>query len=376
MQGRLHLYHPKRRLTLFEAQPNGPREPQPNALLFIGGMYDNFLNPKYVSDIAISLASEKWSVFHVQLSSAGTQFGMSSLDKDIEQIHVAVDFIRNYVRESWSGSMKKEDGNVVLMGHSTGCQDTLHYLTAPVQPGTIRATVQGAILQAPASDRETILQTVRESEAANEAYENLLAHVKTIPEEQWSQSILPFSWTRQFFGPVPMSMTRFMSLASPGSPTSPGTDDLFSSDLDDKHLAKTFGAIGDSQIYSVSKNTTLTSAHSRKPQLLVLMSGSDEYVPQSIDKHQLLSRWRVATKRAGRAELHPSSGIISGANHAVEGNDAVAKAAKTDLIRCVKEYLHSVCPIGNVEATDALDMSSVQDALDVPLLVANEKNKL
>ena len=42
------------------------------------------------------------------------------------------------------------------MGHSTGCQDVIHYLTSP--PSNVykapREPVVGGILQAPASDRE------------------------------------------------------------------------------------------------------------------------------------------------------------------------------------------------------------------------------
>ena len=41
------------------------------------------------------------------------------------------------------------------MGHSTGSQDVMHYLTSPYSPSSkIRTKVQGGILQAPASDRE------------------------------------------------------------------------------------------------------------------------------------------------------------------------------------------------------------------------------
>lgn len=40
---------------------------------------------------------------------------------------------------------------VVVMGHSTGSQDVIHYLSH--NPAS-RASVQGGIMQAPASDRE------------------------------------------------------------------------------------------------------------------------------------------------------------------------------------------------------------------------------
>lgn len=41
---------------------------------------------------------------------------------------------------------------VVIMGHSTGSQDVIHYLTSP-SPSP-RPKVDGGIMQAPASDRE------------------------------------------------------------------------------------------------------------------------------------------------------------------------------------------------------------------------------
>jgi hypothetical protein len=52
------------------------------------------------------------------------------------------------VRELRAGIKK-----VVFMGHSTGSQDVIHYLTSPSDL-TSRPGVEGGIMQAPASDRE------------------------------------------------------------------------------------------------------------------------------------------------------------------------------------------------------------------------------
>lgn len=102
MDVRLHTYHPTRSLLLLEYIPTSTSTPRsklsqpPNVLLFIGGMYDNFRSPLYVDDIAALFPSDvadptdatesvgqRWSVFHVQLSSAGRAFGIGGLDRDV-----------------------------------------------------------------------------------------------------------------------------------------------------------------------------------------------------------------------------------------------------------------------------------------------------
>ena len=104
MDVRLHTYHPTRVLLLLEyiptststSTPKSTLSQPPNVLLFIGGMYDNFRSPRYVDDIAKLFprdvagiggvgddVAQKWSVFHVQLSSAGRAFGIGGLDRDV-----------------------------------------------------------------------------------------------------------------------------------------------------------------------------------------------------------------------------------------------------------------------------------------------------
>jgi len=94
MDVRLHTYSPRRTLNLCEyiprqdlTQPRQGQHQPPNVLLFIGGMYDNFRSPKYVDDLAALFPrdepAQKWSVFHVQLSSAGKCFGLVDLNRDV-----------------------------------------------------------------------------------------------------------------------------------------------------------------------------------------------------------------------------------------------------------------------------------------------------
>ena len=74
--------------------------------------------------------------------------------------------------------------------------------------------------------------------------------------------MLSIALTMKFgYATTPISCQRFLSIASPESPQSPAEDDLFSSDLGDEQLAKTFGMIGQGGLL--------------RHKLMVLMSGAD-----------------------------------------------------------------------------------------------------
>ena len=82
-----------------------------------------------------------------------------------------------------------------------------------------------------------------------------------------------------------ISCRRFLSLVSPGNPQAPAERDLFSSDLGNEQLAKTFGIIGQRALL--------------RHKLMVLMPGADQSVPDWVDKEDLLARWNNATDRNG-----------------------------------------------------------------------------
>jgi len=75
------------------------------------------------------------------MRSSYTGFGYSSLANDAADISSLVTYLRTL------GKTK-----IVLLGHSTGCQDCLEYTDRAKYPS--RAAVDGYILLAPVSDRE------------------------------------------------------------------------------------------------------------------------------------------------------------------------------------------------------------------------------
>lgn len=68
--------------------------------------------------------------------------------------------------------------------------------------------------------------------------------------------------------------------------------------------------------------------------LLILHSGDDEYVPESVNKEALVNNWRKLCKPGIASEL---SGTILGANHRVE-----EPGAEEWLCNTVTKFLHSI----------------------------------
>ncbi|KAG9824819.1 DUF1749-domain-containing protein, partial [Aureobasidium melanogenum] len=114
-----------------------------NLLLWIGGLTDTYHSVDYVYQLAKSLP-KTWSLAQTNLSSAGSGWGTSSLSQDVNEISSLVHHFRT------QGKQK-----IVIMGHSTGCQDCLHYFASEDKRGD-RAAVDGVVLQASVSDREAI----------------------------------------------------------------------------------------------------------------------------------------------------------------------------------------------------------------------------
>ncbi|EXJ93879.1 hypothetical protein A1O1_02272 [Capronia coronata CBS 617.96] len=338
METILHIYHPKRNLLLLEyankstnfdpstGTGTGIQEPS-NVLLFVGGLYDNFRSPAYIEDVAAlfprDFENQKWRVMHVQMSSSGRTFGLYDLDRDVDEISTAITYIRSSITHS-------PDTPVVLMGHSTGCQDLIHYLsTSTSSPSPSRPRISGAIFQAPVSDREAIMDGVHSDPATRQSYEACLAIATSTPTQHHATTILPIHVSKLCLGSAPLSIARFLSLASPGSPDSPGMDDYYSSDLSDARLSDTFGRIGS------SRGTAKT--------VMFLPSGSDEHVPMSIDKEFLLSRWKRAVEADGAASVSQYSRVIRNALHDISGSSIEARTARlVDMRGSVLRYLDEV----------------------------------
>jgi hypothetical protein len=313
---------------------------KPHSLLFVGGLGDGMATTSYMSALVYALQPTQWSLFTINLTSSYQAWGLGHLDRDTTEIAQCIEYVNEYKQAKFGGG-----GKVVLMGHSTGSQDVLHYLYRS-NPHTslssfdkdlqhmMRPAIDGAIMQAPVSDREAIHWVLEKGiggKAASDcraAYEKLIAIAQEEARNNRAcDTLLPLDITSQLGYPAshPVSCRRFLSLVSPDSPNTPQEDDLFSSDISDEQLDKTFGMIHERALL--------------RYKLLVMPSGADQAVPDWIDKAKLLARWQKAADRNGSAQIWDTenSGPIPNASHALSNDDQAEP--RQYLVEKVQNYL-------------------------------------
>ncbi|KAK3942994.1 hypothetical protein QBC46DRAFT_53720 [Diplogelasinospora grovesii] len=278
-----------------------------NALIFIGGLGDGPLGVPYVRTIAESLSSSSsssWSVFELLLSSSYSGFGFGSLRQDVEEIAAFVAYLR---------SVDDERKKIVLMGHSTGCQDCMEYAKRSSDPAAaadsgilLIPAVDGFILQGPVSDREALGMMAKggrlpenEVQEWQQKLETSLRFAKDkIDKGEGGQDIImPRAMLPRDTFTTPITAYRWWSLAAVG-----GDDDYFSSDLADERVAEIWGSL-------------------RQP-VLIVPSAQDEHVPRDIDVGELMERWKRA---CGPRIASSRSAMIPDANHRVD-NDPTGRA--------------------------------------------------
>lgn len=279
----------------------GPQDYQPeNFVIFIGGLADGFLTVPYVTPLALEVESAlgpKWVVVQALISSSYLQFGFGSVQRDAEELGQLVEYLRTH-----RGSSKSK---VVLMGHSTGCQDTIEYISKfsmSLGFNKLKA-LDGAILQAPISDAEAFREF-----GAKDSLEYYLNLAKKYIEEGKPDELLPIGASKLTFG-APCTAYRFHSFAGER-----GDDDYFSSYLTSEDYDKSFGVI--------------------KTPLLVLFSGSDEFVPARVNKDELVQKWQASTPAQFWSK---HSKVVRGATHNVGAKSE--KGAEADVINTVIAFL-------------------------------------
>ncbi|KAG9246927.1 hypothetical protein BJ878DRAFT_495105 [Calycina marina] len=333
------LHHYTETLTTFEYTAGGVSKP--HSFLFVGGLGDGLATTEYMADVVRALEPTPWSLFTLNLSSAYNQWGLGHLDRDTDEVAECLRYIQDYKKSEF------DDSKIVLMGHSTGSQVVLHYLYKP-NPHTStpawdpnlehvkRPVLDGAIMQAPVSDRHAIQLVMEEGwlgktpAEVQAVYRQLEAMAKdALRRKEPLDLIAPLALTSQIgYGTVPLSFRRLSSLVSFSSPQKPGEDDLFSSDLSDEQLAETFGNVQSQGLL--------------RDRLVVLYSGADQSVPDFVNKEYLMRRWRISANRGGKVQVWDDefSGVIPGASHALS-NDDQAEPRK-DLVRRVSGYLNRI----------------------------------
>ncbi|KUJ07466.1 DUF1749-domain-containing protein [Mollisia scopiformis] len=246
-----------------------------------------------------------WTLAQVHLSSSYTGWGTSSLQKDVKELFKCVSYFRGI-----------KSGKIVLMGHSTGCQDVMEYLTGPGHE--TRVPVDGSIIQAPVSDREAICMSMKP-----ELYKHSCEAAQKMVDAGEGDEILPSKATNNTFG-IPVTAKRWLSLLSPNHD---GDDDYFSSDLKDEQLMKSFGSLP------------------AGVPLCILVSGSDEHMAPSIDKAVLVKRWVEIVKKGKGVVDEGYSGVVKGATHNLAGDQ---EEVVLGLVGSVLGFLAGISPHSNL----------------------------
>jgi len=298
--GTVHKYN--RKLITFEhARPSSSTD-APNTILWIGGLGDGLLTVSYPTSIAESLPPT-WSLAEVLLRSSYNGWATGRLSRDARELGECV----RYFRELRPGK------KIVLMGHSTGCQDIMEYLVGPDAKN--HPPIDGAILQGGVSDRQA-WEDMSRSEEEKKGLEEIVETAKRMIEEGDEKAIVPLKGNRvaQELG-APVTAYRTYSLLAKG-----GDDDYFSSDLEDEVLKSTFGKI--------PANTSMC----------FLLGGEDPYIPASIDRPALIQRWTRLVREGGGAVDDTNSGIVVGASHNLNGDpDNVVKDLVNRVVRFVQK---------------------------------------
>ncbi|MCJ1385319.1 hypothetical protein MMC17_008441 [Xylographa soralifera] len=279
--GSLHRY--SSHLVAFEYASNVTEDSSPtgvHTLLFIAGLSDGLHTVPFTVPLARSLPPS-WRFVQPLLSSSYAGWGTSSLDRDVQELVQCINYILTL----------RPKGKIVMIGHSTGCQDIMHYLLSPLGKAEApRPQLAGGILQAGVSDRESMVMLL-----PTDLYNSSVRLAQSYVKEGRAEDVLPMAAIAGFMN-VPISASRWLALASP-PPAHDGEDDYFSSDLPYDRLKETFGRIGS------------TGTH-----IQILFGERDQYVPRSVDKKRMVEKWERVI-RGGGGVVDKDSGIVMGANH-------------------------------------------------------------
>lgn len=276
MDGCLYLY--RKRLAAFEFASDARVE---CAVVFIGGLTDGLLSSPYVPPLARALR-ENGTATLVQplLTSSYGGFGISSLDTDANEILELLRYL----------GAKRGFTKFVLIGHSTGCQDIVHFFRK--HGGTPEAAaVHGAVLQGPVSDREAMRSKFAEDGDPSVSKEVLSEAAKMIRDGRGNMPMKDWLCYDRF----PISAERLWSLCGEKLTL----DDMFSSDLTDDELRQ-----------------ALTLPAGKWPErVIIAQSMNDEYIPPHVDKERLASR---ISKMIPKSEI-----LLIPDVHAVAGEEGI-----------------------------------------------------
>jgi Protein of unknown function (DUF1749) len=278
MNGRLVMYAPG--LVCFEMTggdgPTSAEQPPKNVVILLGGLSDGLWPTPYTLPLGKAINALPWKLVQPIISSSYMGFGHGTLDRDVKEIDQLIEYYLKICAES--------EVTFGIIGHSTGCQDICHYL----RHGRYRDHVTVAVLQAPVSDRELV-------EDDDPLHQQHVAIAQRAQEQHRSggnfdgYDPLDEMMPRNAFW-APITIRRWIDLKTVG-----GADDYFSSDFKDDQLRERLHHV--TSMFRAPAGATI-----RCRQVLVVWSGADEYVPNTVDGEALLQRL-VQAMRSDQAAL-------------------------------------------------------------------------
>lgn len=91
-----------------------PETAKNTTILFIGGMESHLLFPLFVRELLQKIDFARFAQVNIR---SHPYFGFYSLNDDFYDIVITIEYIK-----------KLYDGDIILMGHSTGCQSIMHFI--------------------------------------------------------------------------------------------------------------------------------------------------------------------------------------------------------------------------------------------------------
>jgi pimeloyl-ACP methyl ester carboxylesterase len=253
----------------------------PVKVICIGGLTDGLNACPWIFKMSAACQASGWNMIQPLLSSSYLGYGTGSLQRDTEEIVALIEHVVS----------QHACEKVVLVGHSTGCQNAIHFLrNAATQ---VRSRVVAVVLQAPVSDQEAGEMEPDQPQWLRHAREECARHGEAACVEILMPMHMHYS---------PITVSRFLALHERY-----GADDMFSSYLTDDELSERLNCFEHS--FPSTQVTDMESTPCPRIPVLVAFSMADEYVPTSVDKHMLLTR--MVSAMGSSAICLP----IEGANH-------------------------------------------------------------
>jgi gamma-glutamyltranspeptidase/glutathione hydrolase len=282
LTGEMFVYHKNQ--VCIAKRPEHKGEAVLGVVVFVPGLTDGLLGCGYVSSLATMVTEEHFVFVQPTLSSSWNGYGTSTITQDVLEL------------DQLLLSSRLSSLPVVLIGHSTGCQDAVHYM----KHGRCKQRVCSIVLQAPVSDREAMLLEATASGGV-QVLQDAIAFAAEAVGAGNGTLLMPRDAPGTYG--VPMTAERYLSLS--GRMTA---EDLFSSDLTDDELRIQNGHVLECGVDACC-----------------VLSGRDQYVPPVLlEKYDDFGQ-RLSTAMGG--EYH----VIKQADHGLQ--DPINQSEFVNIVR-------------------------------------------